>query len=398
MLRKKNARVGSSLGLLFERLAELESQWDTLNRQQDSFAQRELRWQQYLTCLNQFKDPLARRKEYLDQLERLEASLKRRQENFERLNSELIDQQKSFKQVERAYMDREFLQQDVAELESLIEMKGLERVLDSLQQRVEKGESEIQTASQRLHGFRSEWQAWEASIREQRSQRTDPQELLNMQQWYNQRKLLTERLKQEEQLLEDVLGKIAEAKREKQQVLMQTPLDPRQYDLSTQKQLGLLKEEIHRLETEYKRHEQEVRTLALQVHLDELSDQLQEGDPCPVCGSTHHPGTDQVHVTSQTSLAAQQKLDEIRSQLQSLHRLIPALQGLTLRARELGQEQKLRKNASEKTQEALQAHQAQFVWQELNEQALAEHLQAGPTTQFANCQPGKERRSLCAKA
>ena len=378
----------------FERLASLQTQWEQLEKQLTSIKQREQRWQHYLTCLNHFKDPLARRAEYLTQLERLEASLTRRQQNFQQLQTALTEQQKSFQQVEKAYTHREELKQKEADLESLIQLKGQERVIENLQERVKNGAGEIQAAEGRLNTFRAEWQSWEAQIREKRSKRTDPKELLEMQQWYSERNHLQERLKQEEHLLRSVQKKISTAKQEKQNILGKTPLDPRQYGLSVQKQLVLLEEEVDRLGREQARMEKQVQQQLLQEQLSHLTDELKEGEPCPVCGATHHP---RVHTSATRTLSSdkgRETLAEIQRQLQALLKTIPMLEVLHRQARELGQEQKKYKNGCDAHREALQKHQALFIWKDLTEDKMAEHLAASQALNTALLELEKKGEAL----
>ena len=346
----------------FEKIAEIQKKLKQLQLQQAEVERRQEQLRRYTLCLEKFSLLISKKNETALQLRELDQSLKQHRQTYAQLSSEVKTLETTFQSIEAAYQEREQLLSAADELSQAIKLKALEATILDLDQKTKNGEQKTQEAETHLQTYEQQQTSHQKEVEQLRQQLPNTQELLAIEQWFAQQKALKERLTWVEGNMRKIQLKIQQAKREKQQWMSQTPLDRRQYDLLTEQVLQLLEAEIIRQEEKRKDLEATQQNLLVKQQLSSLAQNLEAGEPCPLCGATDHTGGMHTDVVDGQLPKLKQEMEEIHQQLKQLQHILPNLQQLAERAIELGVEYKEQKVEAQKVLTALEKHRLQFVW------------------------------------
>lgn len=351
----------------FETLQQTQAEWDSLQALQPEMEARAQRLETYLLALESFSITLNKRKEKAAQLESLQQELQRDRATFADMEAELKTLGLTFQSIEAAFQQREELLKEVAELEQVVRLKELEGVIEKLEQRVGDGRGVVEQLEREIKQQEQQLQAQQQQVQRLRRDLPDAQELLAIREWYAVQQQLSERLSWVEQQREGLEEKIAQARREKQALLRQTSLDPRQYELPSARLVELLQEEMAQKKQQKEELEARKQQLLHQQQLLALAGELRPGEACPLCGATEHPAPAQSAGQQQALLKVQQQLQAAAAQLETLGALLPQLRQLARQARSLAEELQQQKQEAAALHARMEQHKARFVWEQFQQ-------------------------------
>ena len=353
---------------LTSKMAETKKAYGELQEQEPGFQDLEKKIIRYEQCVVQFKHLLdslhinIRRMEDREQQIRLDFDkLTTEEEEIKRLG-------KLLEELKPAYEKREELKKKAEELDRILRTKELEREISKEEDRLKKGIAVCDETVQKLEKLKTEKQQFEEFIKAERNKLPDLVLLSNIKAWYVEKHNLGKQLLEAVQEIEKSLQ---EEKAVRQEVMnvwadpvfekLSTGADPAECARYLQSKTAEIKEKLKML-TEQENH------VRVKAQLKVYAEELEEGNPCPLCGSLHHPDlfkTDDIR-------DAQAKLEKERG---IYEKEIEQITGFGNRLNVLGSQQQfinrhqkdliLKKN---ERQQKGEAHAAQFVWESYREE------------------------------
>ena len=240
-------------------------------------------------CISNFKSDLDLLDDKKKQLDSGEVLFKERQERYKTGVIAHAELEERFEAAKKAFNSRETILQEARDLELCAKINTLAQQSSILQERISKGENEIENTVRDLESHKATAQLTWKNYETLKDQLPQLERLKSASEWHSQLKLLNERkaslLKAEGQS-RDSLNSLDN------QI---TPICAR-HGIAFQRSSSEFSEIIPALQkikelTLEKLHEVAARLMHLetQEQLKAYASALQEGIPCPLCGSTDHP-------------------------------------------------------------------------------------------------------------
>lgn len=352
---------------LHTRIQAQQAALQTLREQLPAFQAREEALRSYELCLVEFKPLLDRRREDASALERIENTLRQKRELRSQAEQELQKAEDTFRSVSEEYQQRDQYQALAAELETIVRLKAHEQNLESVNERIRKGEQHMAQTRATAEQQREELDAQQTRILELRAQRPDPAQLLALRSWFVQREAFVQTYESRRQALAQVEQQAARLDQDKLAALKPTSLNAAQFALPPAHLGGVLQTHLDELRSRQQGLEQALQDAGTRMQLESFARSLEAGEPCPLCGSVHHPSPMQAGAVAQEMDAARAALKTLREQIQHTETARALLETLDRQLQELGAQQQEQRSSLAEAAAALERHRAAFVWQSYTE-------------------------------
>ncbi|MDC7241813.1 MAG: SMC family ATPase, partial [Spirochaetales bacterium] len=333
-------KTGRALRESSEALQTMDARMESIRREEEFLEKSRTLEEQFTPLLSrqqELKDEerilLQERETHTRKREGIEAELSRGSEEWKRLSE---DQEKYAA-----------LKRSLDSLTARRELQALQEQLDRDRLRITALENELRDVSGRKREL-EESTAVKVKEQEALEQRLDgAQELNSLDRWYRTR----DEIDQKTENLGISAAEMEEQNRRERDSL--AALAEFETGFPAKEVQEKLLEEFDRRESEFLERQ---HRLELTGELSRLAPLLKEGEPCPLCGSDHHPhppAADSTHETEFRTL--QQEREALRSRKEGALRLLPSL---------LFREEEMEKvhTSLKEQEELLKRHMLEFHW------------------------------------
>ncbi len=348
-----------------EELEQVKMILQSLEVEEASFKQREERLQQFQLVNQVFADGLQRQQTLLADQTRLreeEAALIGEQEPLQQVIKALASR---FREADDHYQNRDELKRKVEEAVILTKLHSLEEQLQASGQRIEKGKALLEGLQHEKIQLKEELQNKEQALQKQKDGLSDGETLIALRGWFEQLKLL-KRNHQEALAQQTTARKKAEEEKGERLKWIAQPLvqsvgaeTARSLaDLSTNL-IKLIAEQEETLES-YTRQRDQLQAVS---GLGHYARDLEEGLPCPLCGSVHHPAPYDAEASGGQIAELNLRMAAVRHHLRQLTQLQPELQNWQYREQQATDRLTLVAEQASTRQSQVEQHQATFIWE-----------------------------------
>lgn len=344
-----------------ERKSQLESEYTSLKDNEEYYLQLEKKLTEYEACFVAFKS-------HLDQLERAEenhlkltAQIEGDRKSVLEMETELEKLQLSLDEVTPQYECRDELKHRIAELQSVRRMRELESSLNELSTRISKGEGLIKQTEGEIAGLEDSLAQNQKQIKELKSGLPDMQQLLGAQKWHSRYCSLKERRESSEGDVSAVIEEMASVAKMKAEVLVSAGIKP-ELEISPAKEL--LNERRSEAAASLESTELHISHLNVQKRLEEFAQDLQDGQPCPLCGALAHPEVLDLRNVNDELQEGEKKKKLLRDEILQLDRVIVRLDEIHKGQLKAEEEYKKRLVRRDELQNELQMLIQQYSWDE----------------------------------
>lgn len=356
-------------------LDQLKRLYDQLNGQKEAllqlksrgtlFEQREMKLRNFEYCHLHFNALLERKQEKMKDVEESKKQIEELEKEIKGYENNLNEKSRAFAEVEKDYKMLDKYKRQQEEFQKLIDIKALQKEFKSLSERIEKGKPLIVELEAQLAKYNEEKSRLNKEIKGKEAEMPDEDVLRQVEKWFVDKKQMDEKIRQEKANIRDVeiqltnlRNKVIDLINDDLLLLLGEGAD----QLEVKAIIALVEKKQGEIDESLKLLHDEKVHLIRKGSLEDVAANLVEGDPCPVCGSTHHP--EMLSISNlKEQLAGNEKRKDKLSQSATL--LAKAYTSLTLVESRISDRKKLIKEANEKALQFsnnLEQHHNNFIW------------------------------------
>ncbi len=340
-----------------EILALAEAEHRALSARSSDVSAREQQLKAYETCLRDFQPLLEKRHDLLRRIHTLDSEKKDSQAVALQSEKHLEEKRAVFKTVEANYLQRDRLQQLAQELDQAIALLKIEEEIRISEDRIENGKQLILQKEQAIAERTDEIRLMVEKRSQLRSQLPDTRMLMAVREWFAKRRELEKGKQEVENRMAQDQSELDEYVLLRTKKLREAGLSPDQTQLAPAtltQAFGLL---ITQAEATYEAAALAADKERVRQHLTSIADSLQPGEPCPLCGSVHHP--EPAKNTAATN-EQEEALSMAKAQLQRLQTTAAQLSEWLAREDRMTQRLAEAQNQRLVAEKALRQHVASF--------------------------------------
>ncbi len=351
------------LKILTEKLKETEKTLNRLREQEPEYRKLEKVVADYENCIIQFKHLFDSLHSSSERLKHKEIQIRQENIELEKKEAEIINTAKQLEVIKPAFEKREEFKQKADELGKLIKIKTLEILIDEKQGRQKKGTQILSQTLDIIEKLKQEKTKLEISVKAEKQKIPDLNVLAQIKAWHVENDSLEKQKKDIEEQLQNYAVAHNSAKLAIQNLLTESAIEelPEHSDLSIVSKF--LQEKINTIKNQLKVLDQDADGLRVKVRLQEFAASLQEGEPCPLCGSAHHP----VVYNPEDILESQQHfkhLKEIKAnEINRINELLSQLNELKNKSDFYESHFKEWTTKKEEFTKKIEVHSALFIWE-----------------------------------
>ncbi|SKC11126.1 exonuclease SbcC [Soonwooa buanensis] len=333
----------------FELLSKKETDFSELEKNKETIDAKENQLKLYQSTFRVFNDDLKERNRNQNLLKSTEEQLKLVDENWKSLTDNSNRLQKSKEELQPkvdALPKQKILEQD---LELLFHIKSDESKLAKNTESTIEGEKFVKEFKSKEEETAAKIQNQEQEISNLKTQLISSATLIEVGEWFSKKQNLTDNLVKEKTNFEANKKSIEN-------------LEEKLKKLDAEK----LSTEISNLKEEKEKLQNQKNKLEVSRQLSHYSTELQDGKPCPLCGSDHHPSIAVFEDVSNDLEVLEEKLLALNGQLESLEQNAKEAEKITQEKNLISQQGKLLQNSIETIESQISELEKTFIWKDFS--------------------------------
>jgi exonuclease SbcC len=345
-----------------------------LESRKSGFDQREQLIEQYEVCFKNFPDILKQREQLDKAMTIRRNAIDAARNKSGELSRQIRKAEAQFESVRMEFENRYDLEKQWKEYESaesILELDGKLSQIGSQKTKLEKHLAENKVDLEQTLAKRRDS---EANLKLNKSELPDQKTLSEVKAWFEKQESIQDRVDELKLAIKEARSELSSLEEEKKGILLrpllneQTTRPERQLPLPDL--IVLLKSKIKELKILAAQKLEESDSLKKQEALEQFASDFKEGDPCPLCGSDHHP-----HVY--TGKGVKTRISQLTSERKKTERDVEAMQECAQDLAEIntkisGFQRTFEKQSTEikaKSRE-LEGHNERFTWKQYDGKSI----------------------------
>jgi exonuclease SbcC len=362
-LEKRHQKL-DELKQLFEKINAQTKIVNQLKERSDSIKIREENLKKYESCLLDFKPSLDQKKELSERLEKLIQNVEAKKKDQADIQKDLTKAEKMFSEIHQQYLERDQFLKKTEELSKIIQLKTLEENITSLKSRVFNGDKSIAEVNTTIKNFKGRLNQVNQEIKTLRQNLPNLDLLMKIKTWFDQKQNLDQEYQNQYKQLQQLKNQKDNLKQRVKDILKSTFITPVQFNLQVEKLIEILNTENQNNQQKLSDLEQEREKQLTKSQLKHFSVNLTDGEPCPLCGSVHHPDIIEVGNVDYELKKIKDKIEGIRQNTQNTGKVIAQLEAIKEQIENLDARIIESQRITDQAESALDRHINTFTWKD----------------------------------
>jgi len=360
----KEKEIHNQFEVNFQKLKNLKTDFDNLKikeaefvikeTENEKFQKLEQQLEVFETAERNFKSLLTEKKRLSSEINQNLKTQESTKIEFDALSETLNQLKQNILALENDFNQLENSKQKAVDLLNVSKILDFETQKNLLLERIEKGEKTISDSKQKEIEIQKIIDVESKSISDLKSKKTDTKILMEVENWFQIRKNYQTELSN---FQKNILSKSEEIA--KQQILLNEFPENWKKEFSS-KNLVLNEKKLN--------HQNQKSHLELSQKLSEFAQNIEDGKPCPLCGSLEHPEilvSENVSESLKTLNAELLDIEELIEKIKTNEKQIEKI----LELKQLLENQKIElENQKSESDKKLKLHSERFIWNQFDKE------------------------------
>lgn len=347
-------------------LASMQEELALLLTKEPAYQQRERDLALFENCLLIFQSDFVNLDKLLVKKQKLAESVSDATQQFGSVTKRLAGLQNVFEAAKQAYETREELQQKADELDTVQQIRTLHQSIGQQARNRDLLTGQLNQQVSQLERYKADRSNHQRIIDTAIGRTSDIGRLYKVKEWFTRYKPLKKQADDLKTAVDKYDLTIDALKQQKNQALVGFPAD--WSDLTLKTLPDTIEQALARFKEARQEREEKHRKLLVQDELRKYADALNEGLPCPLCGSEHHPNR---HMGDEAGIdvkGSEAGLDKVIQRIEITSKLQLTINELTTKLRAEHENGKRLIHERADIVRQLTEHEDAFVWKEFSKE------------------------------
>ena len=295
------------------------------------------------------------------------ADLNIRKNEYNELLNESTERQKEFDGLKPVYERREELLKQAEEIKKIAQVMNLEEIIKRITDESRKDKDNLSDLEMAVRRGKESLKFSSEQLIKTKENLPDLKVLSEIKNWFRADRGLKDQIAKEKQAVNRQKEKLTAGRNEAFRIsgtLLTIEMTPESFDLS---ECVALIEKVHaEAEKSLKFLQPEISELEIQKRLEKFAGELQEGKPCPLCGSKDHPHILDIHDVSEKLDSTLKIRDNLDNEIKKLTKGEKELTGLQTEISLTEKQAKMHQENLDDLIARLEEHRQKFIWEPFN--------------------------------